>query len=374
MVTKSQFLNIIPVYLKNRDRSYNIVVGIDILNQLGTEVKKLNPGESIFILTDSNVGKLYSNQIIESFRIAGFSDIDKFEIKAGEKSKSLKISESVLTHLYKFDKYQQKKIVIINLGGGVVGDLGGFVAGIYRRGVNYIQIPTTLLSQVDSGLGGKVGVNVPLGKNLLGLFYQPCLVYIDLKVLRTLPLRELKSGLAEVIKYGVIIDGALFQYLEKNYRRILNYDYGSIKHIVLKSLKIKSKIVTQDEKDTKDIRIKLNYGHTIGHAIESATGYNQYLHGEAISIGMICASEISFKLGLINENDVKRIKNLIEEVGLPTKIRKCRIEKIMNSMKRDKKFKSGKNRFVLPVKIGAVIVKEDINENLIREVIASHIC
>jgi len=356
-------------FLDGEDRSYNTIISSNILDKIGIAVKNLNIGKNIFIITDRKVGKLYAQRVIKSFKTAGFSDIKRIQIPSGERNKTLTTAEQIHEKLHDFDKYREKKIIIVNLGGGVVGDLGGYIAGTYRRGVNYIQIPTTLLGQVDCGLGGKVGVNFKEAKNSIGLFWQPKLVCMDLAVLKTLDKREMKSGLAEVIKYGVIKDQNLFKYIEKKWGAILNCNINVLKPIVITSVKIKAGIVEKDERDEKDIRIILNFGHTVGHAIEAASDYKYYRHGEAISVGMLCAAEIACHLGMFSETNFLRLENLIKRVGLSTKIKKCTLRRIMNSMKYDKKFINGRNRFVLPTKIGKVEIREGIDENLIKNVI-----
>lgn len=252
------------------------------------------------------------------------------------------------------------------LGGGVVGDLGGFIASTYRRGVNYIQIPTTLLGLVDCGLGGKTAFNFREAKNLIGAFWQPKLVFMDIDVLKTLPVRELKCGLAETIKYGIIKDSNLFAYLENNIKKLLAYDRTSFEHIIPICVKIKAAITSADERDVKDIRIILNYGHTVGHAIESATKYKKYKHGEAIAIGMIIAAGIANKLKLLDNKSVSRIVNLIKDTGLPVKAIGCPQNAILSSMKHDKKFIAGVNRFVLPIKIGKARVVNNVSEKTIK--------
>jgi len=360
----------IKVKLRDKeDRSYNIVIGSNILDKVGDIVKSLNIGKDIFIITDQKVGRLYARRVTKSFKSVGFTDVGEIQIAEGESSKTWSMYGKVLEKIHDFDKYQEKKIVIVILGGGVVGDLGGFAAGTYRRGVNYVQIPTTLLGQVDCGLGGKVGVNLKEVKNLLGLFWQPRLVFMDLAVLKTLDDREIRSGLGEIIKYGVIKDPNLFGYIEKHLDQILHCDFSCLKHIILTCVKIKAKITEIDERDEKDIRIILNFGHTIGHAIEAASDYKVYKHGEAISIGMLCAGEIAVRLGLFTSEDFSRLDILIGRAGLPKKIKKCSLENIMKSMRHDKKFIDGLNRFVLPVKIGRVRIVKGIRESLVKDVI-----
>lgn len=355
------------------DRSYNIVIGQNILNKIGSVIKNLNIGRNIFIITDHRVGKLYGQKVIRSLKSAGFSDIGEFRVFDGEPSKGIDTYKKIVERIHDFDKYQEKKIIILTLGGGVIGDLGGFVSQTYKRGVDYIQIPTTLLGQVDCGLGGKVGINLKEAKNLVGGFWQPKLVYMDLAVLKTLDARELRSGLAEVIKYGVIKDSKLFKYVEEHLNQILHYDLICFKHIILTCVKIKARITEIDERDEKDIRIILNFGHTIGHAIEAATDYKVYKHGEAIYIGMLSEAEIACRLGLFNNEDFSRLDNLIKRVGFSTKIKRCSLRDIMNSMRYDKKFIGGVNRFVLPTGIGRVKIVKGVDEDLIKDVLRKRI-
>ncbi|MFH1075164.1 MAG: 3-dehydroquinate synthase [Candidatus Firestonebacteria bacterium] len=361
---------IIKISLKTKtDRSYNLVLGNNILPKLGAAIKKLNCGSSIFIITDKNVARFYLKKTITALKKGGFSDIGKAVIPAGEKQKNFNTYLKLLNALYEFDKNQQKKVVLLTLGGGVVGDLGGFIAGTYRRGVNYIQVPTTLLGLVDCGLGGKTAFNFREAKNLIGAFWQPKMVYMDTAVLKTLPLRELKCGLAEAIKYGVIKDKQLFSFFEKNIKKLLNYDKAALNKMIPVCAGIKAKITSADERDNKDIRIILNYGHTLGHAIEAATNYKKFRHGEAIAIGMVLAAKLAVKLGCLSSCDAARIKALIRKAGLPVSAKGINPKKILVSMKRDKKFVAGVNRFILPAGIGKVRITENIPENLILNVL-----
>ena len=363
-------MKVIRVNLKkSEDRSYKIIIGVDILKDIGNAIKNLGLGNNIFIISDSKVGKLYGEIVVNSCISAGFHGVGKIYIPEGEESKSIQWYSKILESIHKFDKYQDKKIVIVAVGGGVVGDIGGFVAGTYRRGVKYIQVPTTLLSQVDSSIGGKTGINFTDAKNSVGVFWQPSLVYVDLSALRTLNLRELKSGLAEVIKYGVIMNRKLFEYLEKNMEKILSYELNTFKYIVPESVKIKARITELDERDTKDIRAILNFGHTIGHAVEAATKYKVYTHGEAVAVGMLCAGDIAHQLGMFEHSELGRLNDVVARAGLPCKIKCCSINSIMHSMRYDKKFVSGKNKFILPVAIGKVKVVTGVDEKIIRQVI-----
>ena len=360
---------LIKISLKTKtDKSYNIVLGNNILPNLGRAIKKLNCGNSIFIITDKNVAKFYLKKTIAALNKGGFSDVGKVIIPAGEEQKNFGTYLKLLNALYDFDKNQQKKVILLTLGGGVVGDLGGFIAGTYRRGVNYIQVPTTLLGLVDCGLGGKTAFNFREAKNLIGAFWQPKMVYMDTAVLKTLPLRELKCGLAEAIKYGVIKDAKLFSFFEKNMGKLLKYNKAALNKIIPVCAGIKAKITSADERDDKDIRIILNYGHTLGHAIEAATNYKKFHHGEAVAIGMVLAAKLAVKLGLLCGCEAGRIQAVIEAAGLPISAEGINPDKILASMKRDKKFISGVNRFILPIGIGKVGIVENIPEDLIQTV------
>jgi len=265
----------------------------------------------------------------------------------------------------------RKTLFVIALGGGVIGDLAGFAAAIYKRGIPYLQIPTTLLAQVDSAIGGKTAIDLPVAKNLVGAFYQPKAVLSDISTLRSLPERELRNGLAEVIKYGVIKDSRLFEFIEKNYKKILRRDTQALSFIVARSSAIKARVVETDERDTTGARAILNYGHTFGHAIEAASEYGEgYYHGEAIAVGMIIAARLAVDLGLMKARDANRIEDLIRSVGLPTKIKKLPKARLYNAYLRDKKFIRGKSRLVLPTSIGSVKIVHAIPDHLILRSIA----
>ena len=356
----------IKINLTRKD-SYDILVGFNCLKTLGTLIKRLKLGDNIFIITSPRIGGLYLGALKEVLKKANFESVKVKYLPDGEKNKVFSKLAPFYRELAEFDVVN-KKLLIINLGGGVIGDFGGFVASSYRRGVNYIQIPTTLLACVDSGIGGKVGVDFERLKNYIGFFYQPKLVFTDLSMLETLNMRERRAGFAEIIKYGVISDLGLFQIIEKNHDKIINLNKKLIETVVDKSYRIKAKIVEQDERDTKGIRAALNYGHTIGHAVEASSNY-AYRHGEAIAIGMACADDIAVKLKLLKADVAERIERLIKNVKLPTRIKNCRLDNILEKLSKDKKFINGKNRFILPVKIGKVIIREGIDNNLIRQVI-----
>ncbi|MFA5337960.1 MAG: 3-dehydroquinate synthase [Candidatus Omnitrophota bacterium] len=349
-------------------RSYAIAVGNKIIRFLDKELKRLNLGNSAFIITNPLVRNKCAGELIKVLKKAGLN----FKIRLvpdTEKSKSLAVLSSVIRELAKFDL--KKRTFIIALGGGVVGDLSGLVASIYKRGIPYIQIPTTLLAQVDSAIGGKTAVDLREGKNLIGAFYQPRLVFSDVAMLKSLGARQLRTGLAEVIKYGIIKDKRLFAYLEKNCQDILRLKTEKLAHIVNASSKIKADIVGSDEREEKGLRTVLNFGHTLGHAIECACGFNKYNHGEAVALGMLIALEISKSMGLIKAALQKRIAGLIKKAGLPNKIEGIALKNIIKAYHRDKKFIGRKNRLVLITGLGKAKVVENVSFGIIEEAVKS---
>jgi 3-dehydroquinate synthase len=358
------------IKVKLGKRSYDIVVGNKITPFLGRYLEKLNLGNSAFIITNPLVKAKCSGELTKALRRAGLS----FKIRVipdTEKSKSIAVLSSVIRDLAKFDL--KKRTFIIALGGGVVGDLSGLVASIYKRGIPYIQIPTTLLAQVDSAIGGKTAVDLKEGKNLIGAFYQPRLVLSDVAMLKSLDSRQLRTGLAEIIKYGIIKDRQLFTYLEKNCEDVLRLKTTALERIVKSSSKIKADIVSRDEREEKGLRTILNFGHTLGHAIECACGFNQYNHGEAVSLGMLIALDISEEVGLINGVLKKRIGNLIEKAGLPVKIDKLELKNIIKAYHRDKKFVGRRNRLVLITGLGKAEVVVNVPLDIIEEAVKSRI-
>jgi len=361
-----KLLNTIPVKLK--EHSYSIVVGHHILPFLGTHLKKLHLGKDAVVITHPFLRSKYGSVVEQSLKKAGFT-LKFIEVPVGEQSKSAHMAFDVIEKIARYDVY--KNIFIIALGGGVVGDLAGYVASCYKRGVPYIQIPTTLLAQIDSAIGGKVGVDLPVGKNLVGAIHQPKIVFSDAAVLKTLDRRQIRNGLAEAIKYGIIDDAELFYFIDRNTEKILGLNGPILSRLIVSCSRIKAKVVMKDEKETKGIRTILNFGHTLGHAIEAAGKFKHYQHGEAIALGMRMASEISLKLKLVNEEDVLRINQLISKVGLPEKIKGLKLADILSMMKHDKKFLDGKNRFVLVQKIGKVVVHKDIPQPVIISAVKS---
>ena len=356
----------VPVRLG--ERSYHIVIE-KTLDRLPGELKKLGLGTEVAVITNPKVKSLFGKSVDISLKRTGLKT-GFLLVPDSERAKSLKEAMKLLASLSKMDG-KGRRLCVAVLGGGVVGDLGGFVASAYKRGIPYVQIPTTLLAQVDSSIGGKVAVDLPEGKNLVGAFYQPRLVYSDISFLKHLSARDFASGISEVIKYAVIKDKTLFSYLESNRRKIQKRDADALLEIVGRCARIKADVVSRDETERKSIRTILNYGHTIGHAIETARGYSgAYSHGEAVGLGMMAAARIALRLGIFPKADLLRIERLLGDFGLPVSLKKTDIEKIMGSLSYDKKFIRGINRFVLPVKIGKVTIKEGIPESLIREEIS----
>ncbi|KPK43006.1 MAG: hypothetical protein AMJ78_00085 [Omnitrophica WOR_2 bacterium SM23_29] len=338
-------------------RSYRIIIGFGVIKNLGRYIRQLDLGTDAYIITNSLIKRRYAQNILRSLDKHKINST--FDIVADtERSKSLSICLCSIQNLARFD--QKRRVFIVAFGGGVVGDLSGFIASIYKRGIPYIQIPTTLLACVDSSIGGKTGVDLKFGKNLVGSFYQPSLVLSELSFLKSLSLRQVRSGMAEVIKYAIIKDKKFFGYLEKNYKRILNLERAALEYVVNCCAKIKAKIIEQDEREEMGIRTILNFGHTLGHAIEAASAYQRYNHGEAIALGMILASRISRRIGLLKGIDLRRIENLITAVSLPVFIKGLSLEKILKAYYRDKKFIGEMNRFVLISDIGKIVIKQNL--------------
>ncbi len=344
--------------------SYEICIGEKILDGVAKFIAESDFTQKALIVTDSNVEK-FLNTLTDSLKSNGI-DFDVVTIPAGETSKSLQVAEKIYTRAIEFR--MDRKSPIIAFGGGVVGDLAGFIAATYLRGVPFIQVPTTLLSQVDSSVGGKTAVNHELGKNLIGAFYQPKAVFIDVDTLKTLPDREIKSGLAEVVKYGVISDEKFFEYLEQNAEKILARDVEVLKQIIKRCCEIKAEVVSEDEKESGLRRI-LNFGHTIGHSVETVASYGKYSHGEAVAIGMVGASLISFAMGKILFNDVARLKDLLDALGIVTDCKGCDAEEIYKVTFRDKKNIGGKINWVIMNGFGKVEVTDAVPELEIKKAI-----
>ncbi len=361
-----ELMAVFLVKMKLKKIFYDIVVGSNIVHEIGLRLKKLNIGQDAVIITNPAIQKWYGPSVSAGLKRANIST-KIFNVPDGEESKSADMAFRCLNQIAAYDV--KKKIFIIAMGGGVVGDLAGFVASCYKRGVPYIQLPTSFLAQIDSAIGGKVGIDLAMGKNLAGAFYQPRLVFSDVALLKTLDERQIRNGLAEAIKYGVIDDKNLFEYLEKNYKALLMKDLKCLQTIVARCSQIKANVVMKDEREIKGIRTILNFGHTVGHAIEAASQYRRYQHGEAIALGMRIAADLSQRMGLLSEKKRMRLEQLITAVGLPVDLKGVKLSRILQLMQHDKKFVAGKNRFVLAYDIGGVKVVEGIPLLLIQQAI-----
>jgi len=343
------------------DRSYDILLGSGLLDNLGRFLSKILKPSRIVLITHPSLFQLYGDKVLSGFKNQNWT-VDVIEIQEGETSKTLGQAEKIFDRL--LDLKCDRKSVLIALGGGVIGDLVGFVAATFQRGIPFVQVPTTLLSQVDSSVGGKTAVNHPKGKNMIGAFYQPCLVVADLDVLRTLPEKEFRAGLAEIIKYGVISDANLFDYLEKNTEKILRQNKECLTYIIKTSCSIKAAVVERDERESHH-RMVLNFGHTIGHAIEALTNYSEFIHGEAVAIGMVFAAKLSQQLGKCQEEVPKRLERLIRNCNLPAGLPDLNSNAIIESLYHDKKTIDQKIKFILVKEIGVVEIVEDMPEEKI---------
>jgi len=345
------------------ERSYSIIIGNRVLHDLGEILEEFAFSSKIALISNPTVYQFYGEKISGTLKDAGY-DLTEVIIPDGEEYKSLAYTEKIYASL--LNAKLDRKSALIALGGGVIGDITGFAASTYMRGIDFVQVPTTLLAQVDSSVGGKTGVNHPLGKNMIGTFWQPRLVWIDTATLATLPRREFLSGLGEVIKYGVIWDENLFAFLETNRDEIVNLDAMSLTHIIKRSCEIKAEVVSKDERES-GLRAILNFGHTIGHAIETLTGYKKYLHGEAVAIGMYMEAKLSHQVGLLKNEEGLRIKALIDSYELPSALPDdIEINDLLETMQIDKKTVAGKMHFVLPEKVGEVRISSEITAEDIR--------
>ena len=351
------------------NRSYTIKIAPGLIDQLGRECTRLKLGARCAIITDTNVGRRFAKAAFNSLATTGFSP-SLIVVPAGETAKSLKTVQTCYDLLAAHRL--ERKSFIVALGGGVVGDLAGFVAATYLRGIAFVQVPTTLLAQVDSSVGGKVGVNLKAGKNLVGAFYQPRLVLCDLDTMRTLPDREFRAGFAEVIKYGIIYDARLFAQLERDLPKLLRREPQTLAAVVARCCEIKADVVGQDETEN-GLRAILNFGHTIGHAIENISGYGKFLHGEAISIGQAAAARISNCMFNLPKRDLRRIEDLFQRAGLPTRIKLNSVQrkKLFAVMRLDKKVRGGEIKFVLTKRIGKASWGQRVPDVFVREALDS---
>jgi 3-dehydroquinate synthase len=351
------------------ERSYDILIGSGIRKQVGKLLKSVFEPSRVIVITHPSINELYGEEVVTNFIQQGWTT-DIIEVPEGESSKSLSQAEKLYDHLLELNC--DRKSVLVALGGGVIGDLVGFVAATYQRGIPFIQVPTTLLSLVDSSVGGKTAVNHPKGKNIIGAFYQPRLVVADLETLQTLSQKEYRAGLAEVVKYGVIADVKLFEFLETNYKEIINLDHNFLTHIVETSCAIKANVVEKDERESH-YRMILNFGHTFGHAIESLTEYSQFVHGEAVAIGMVLATKLSYSVDKCSKDVPKRLENLLKNLGLPVDMPALNSSEVIKSLYHDKKTVENKIKFILVKEIGLIEIVDQVSEEEILKVLRSNL-
>ncbi len=347
------------------ERSYDIRIGEDNLSEAGTFLLGQGRVTHTVILTDSHVDTPHARAVAESLA-AQEVNVDMIVIEPGEPTKSVEAAASLWDAILEMGA--DRRSVMVAVGGGVVGDLAGFVAATFARGLRFFQVPTSLLAQVDSSVGGKVGINLPKAKNMVGAFLQPIGVLIDTRTLDTLDSREYRAGLAEVIKYGVILDANLFEQLENEIGRVNAGDHELLREVIAQCCQLKADVVRQDERETTGLRAVLNYGHTFGHAFEALAGYGELLHGEGVAIGMLCASRLAERLGRIDAEVTERQERLLRAVGLPTEVPDVDPDRVLKTMMHDKKVEHGRLRFVLPSRLGHVELVGEVDP---QDVLAS---
>lgn len=357
------------VLVETPSRRYPVVIGDGLLGQLGTLLRQHGIDGALRVISDARVQDLHGAQVAAALEEAGYR-VALASVPSGEASKSLAQAASLYEWLVEVGS--ERGDVILALGGGVVGDLAGFVAATYLRGVRFVQIPTTLLAQVDASVGGKVAVNLPQGKNLVGAFHQPELVVIDIATLRTLPERELRAGWAEVVKTGMILDEHLFARLEQERARLAQLAPEATTEVIQRCVELKGQVVAADERDS-GLRAILNYGHTVAHAIEAVSEYHTYLHGEAVAIGMAAAAEIAVGMGLLAPSERTRQNDLLLAFGLPLAAEALSRDQVRAAIGRDKKVRGGRVSWVLARRVGEVEVRRDVPDNLVDQALAQHL-
>jgi 3-dehydroquinate synthase len=347
------------------ERSYPILIGQSLLGR-GELLARHLQARDLLLVSNTTVAPLYAERVRASLPDRRIVDV---RLPDGEQYKTLEYVSRVLDVLVA-NRFGRDAVVLA-LGGGVVGDLAGFAAACYQRGVAFAQLPTTLLAQVDSSVGGKTGVNHPGGKNLIGAFHQPCAVFADTTTLRTLPPRELRAGLAEVVKYGLVFDLSFLDWIEANVERLLALDDTALAHAIYRSCELKADVVRRDEREAGD-RALLNLGHTFGHAIETATGYTEWLHGEAVAAGMVVAADMSSRLGMLPMGDVQRLRDLLQRIGLPVDAPKFGAARALDYMRVDKKVQSGRIRLVLLEQLGRARFTADYADDALHSTLRAH--
>jgi 3-dehydroquinate synthase len=348
------------------ERSYPIEIGTGNLPEAGRFLLTRRKVSHAVIITDVNVENRHALPVADALSDADVT-VDLLVVDAGESTKCAEVLEGLWNKL--LDLGADRRTVIVAVGGGVIGDLAGFVAASYARGLAFLQVPTTLLAQVDSSVGGKVGVNLEGAKNMVGAFWQPIGVVIDTAVLDTLPVREYRAGLAEVVKYGVILDAAFFEYLEANVAGLNAREPEVLREIVARSCELKAQVVSRDEREETGLRAVLNYGHTFCHAFETLTNYQTLLHGEGVAIGMMCAARLAERMGRIDGSLVERQHNLLTALKLPTAAPRLVDDEVLRVMSRDKKVEHGRLRFVLPTQLGHVELVDNVASDDVRAVL-----
>jgi len=357
------------VHVSLAERSYSIEIGAGLLAEAGRFLVARRRTTHAVVITDSHVQEPHAVEAASNLAESG-ATVDLIVIEPGELSKCAETAHEIWEKL--LDLGADRKSAIVAVGGGVVGDLAGFVAATYARGLAFVQVPTTLLAQVDSSVGGKVGINLPRAKNMVGAFWQPLGVLIDTDVLATLPPREYRAGLAEVVKYGVILDAEFFAYLERHVDGLVARRPEVLQHVIARSCELKAQVVSQDEREETGARAVLNYGHTFCHAFETLTGYGRLLHGEAVSIGMLCASRLAERLGRVDAAFTARQRDLLALLGLPVEAPAALgADEVLAAMSRDKKVEHGRLRFVLPAEMGRMELVGGVSDDDVRAALAA---
>jgi 3-dehydroquinate synthase len=352
-----------------QDRSYNILIGNGILARAGRILKEVAETPNLVIVSNSKVMQLHGVSLLDSLKRAGF-EAKLVRVPDGERFKTLAIVESIYRQLIRFRA--DRKTLMVAFGGGVIGDMAGFAAATYLRGVPFVQVPTTLLAQIDSAVGGKTGVNLREGKNLVGAFYQPKMVLIDPLVLLTLPRREFASGVFEALKYGIIWDARLFDLIARKHQRFPQEDKAGLERMIAECVAIKAEVVSRDERESQ-LRMVLNFGHTFGHALEAATGYARYTHGEAVGHGMIMATQLAAKLKKIEPAEAQSIQEVIAGVSHMPSVHDLDWRRVLDHMSSDKKVVRQQLRFIIPRRTGQVEVLQNPPLDVVREVVASYL-
>ena len=340
------------------DRSYDIRIGDGNLSEAGPFLLEQGRATHVVVLTDDNVQEPHAHTVAESLSAQDIN-VDMIVVEPGEPTKSIEAAATLWDTILEMGA--DRRSIVVAVGGGVIGDLAGFIAATFARGVRFFQVPTSLLAQVDSSVGGKVGINLPKAKNMVGAFLQPIGVLIDTRTLDTLDSRQYRAGLAEVVKYGVILDAPFFEQLESEIGRINTGDHDLLRDVIAQCCRLKADVVRQDERETSGLRAILNYGHTFGHAFEALAGYGEILHGEGVAIGMLCASRLAERLGRIDSELTERQQKLLVALGLPTEVPDIDPDLILKAMMHDKKVEHGRLRFILPSRLGHAELVGDVD-------------